>query len=256
MNEAPVIAAAAATTNALACSVGFRDLAGPGPGRRAGSASGARSRRASARGCSGCDGASGKASSRFSDCDRRADCSASRPSSSMASSRGGGAGSGAGRKMRSNCESAAALVLRQDMKNDKGEDHPGPDPMQHRHVVAGVEAEIEQASADQQHRHRYKENPVHQRDERAQPCLPAAEQPAQANLVQFDTAREAGADQVDDVTQSYRDQDDGRLHVQGPYARARQHHIQQVDPGSFGRFRRDPQPADERNGERRDEQPV
>ena len=45
--------------------------------------------------------------------------------------------------------SAAALVLGQDMKDDKGEDHPGPHPVQHRHVVAGVETEIEQPAADQ-----------------------------------------------------------------------------------------------------------
>ena len=80
----------------------------------------------------------------FSDSGERADCSASRPSSSTASSRGGGAGSGAGRKMRSSCASAAALELGQDMQDDKGEDHPGPHPVQHRHVVAGVETEIEQ----------------------------------------------------------------------------------------------------------------
>ena len=255
MNEAPVIAAAAATTNALACSVGFRDFAGPGPGRRAGFASGARSRRASARGCSGCDGASGRGSSRLPDCSaRRLLGQQAEQFDGIEPRRRGRQWSGA--ENAKQLRKAAALVLGQDMKDDKGEDHPGPDPMQHRHVVTGVEAEIEQASANQQHHHRYKENPVHQRDQRAQPGLPAAEQPAQANLVQLNTAHEAGADQVDDVTQSYRDQDDGRLHVQGPYARARQHHVQQVDPGSVGRFRRDPQPADERNSERPDEQPV
>jgi len=105
------------------------------------------------------------------------------------------------------------------MEHDKGEYHPGPDPVQHRHVVSGVEAEIEQASADQQHRHRYKENPVHQRDQRAQPGLSAAEQqPAQADLVELDAPRQAGAHHVDGITHSYRNQHDGTFKEIGSVA--------------------------------------
>ncbi len=44
---------------------------------------------------------------------------------------------------------ASAPVLRQHMQHGKGEDHPGPGPMQHRDVVGGVKSEIEKAAADQ-----------------------------------------------------------------------------------------------------------
>ncbi len=142
------------------------------------------------------------------------------------------------------------------MQDDKAEDHPGPHPVQHRHVVAGVETEIEQAAADQQPRHRDKENPVHQGDHGAQPGLPAAEQPAQPNLVDLDAAPEAGAEHIDDVADRHRDQDDGGLHMGEPYAVTRQHGIEPVDPGSVGRFGRDAQTGNERNGECRDERPV
>ncbi len=118
-----------------------------------------------------------------------------------------------GTKDAQQLRNAAALELGQDMQDDKGEDHPGPDPVQHRHVIAGVETEIEQAAADQQPRHRDKENPVHQGDHGAQPRLPAAEQSAQPNLVELDAATEAGAEHIDDVADRHRDQDDRGLHM-------------------------------------------
>ena len=174
----------------------------------------------------------------------------------MASSRGGGAGSRGGTKDAQQLRNAAALELGQDMQDDKGEDHPGPHPVQHRHVVAGVETEIERAAADQQPRHRDKENPVHQRDHGTQPRLPAAEQPAQPNLVELDATPEAGAEHIDDVADRHGDQDDSGLHMGDPYAVARQYDIEQVDPGPVGRLRRNAQTGDERNGECRDECPM
>ena len=68
--------------------------------------------------------------------------------------------------------------------------------------------------------------------------LPAAEQPAQPNLVELDAAAEAGAEHIDDVADRHRDQDDRGLHMGDPYAVARQHGVEPVDPGSVGCFSR------------------
>ena len=123
LNEAPVIAAAAATTNALACSVGFRDFAGPGLVRRAGSASGPRSR---ARPPAAGAGATAlrQRLRRLSDCAaRRLLCQQAEQFDGIEPRRGR---QWSGAENTKQLRSAAALVLRQDMKDDKGEDHPVP----------------------------------------------------------------------------------------------------------------------------------
>ncbi len=141
------------------------------------------------------------------------------------------------------------------MKAAETDDHPGCVPVQRGHLVTGEKAKIQQHAAGHQHQHGEEEHPVQHDVDGAPPRLPSTKKSSQANLVQPDTAPETGPTNIDRVSERHHDEHDGRLHMQHPHVLG-QNRIEQIDPGSIGRFGRNAQSGDECNAEPGDKQPV
>ena len=250
------MATAAATTKGLDWKVGSRGFAarlglvGPGCACAAEIRAAVRSRAGSLSGGAGLTGGWAESGASRADCSAQQGQQFNRIESRRRCRQAGGA------KDPKQLRRASDPVMRQDVKAGERRYHPGSVPVQRRHIVAGVKAEIQQPAADDQGQHRDEEDPVQNDIVGAEPGLLAAEQSAQANLVELDAAAEPGPCQIDDIGERHRDQHHGGLHVRHPHALARQHGVEQIDPAASRRFGRDAQSTDEGDAERGDHEPV